>query len=88
MSIAEELKKENTMADVFAARPNFREHVASDIKSYGRCSILHGNHICQIGTDAIPERYVRAVVGWAESEGLSVEYGYNTYGVGVLRLSI
>ena len=88
MSLADELKQENTMADVFAAVPDFRNRVKSSIKTYGRASILHGTHINRINYDGIPERYVRAVDQWARTEGLRVEYAHNSYGVGLLRLSV
>lgn len=88
MSIADELKTENTMDEVFEACPSFREKVKNGIKTYGRHCILHVTHISHINDSDIPERLTNAVAKWAKSEGLNVEYSTNTYGVGKLVLTL
>ena len=86
MNLAEQLKSQ---MDIHKEIPWLKDSVISQIKNRGEYGIICDTHIREINARfAIPYRYWKPIEEWARSEGFSVYFRYNSYGVKHLCISL
>ena len=88
MSLADELRSQISMNDIFKAIPNLKNDISMSIRGMGEYSIICGSHIDRIKSSAIPLKYKSVFENWARNEGFVVRNSYNGYGVMYIDLTL